>query len=177
MARRLLVVVGAYLIGKEKVFKALAKSLNSKIYADSAKRRVLQCLEDPELAQMLTVKPEEANVHVVGMGKLTKAFLSELLETHSRSFSHILAVRPTGWTFRNSSGTSKAGAEPRAGAGAGAASTDRGFTLRSLVPQYLTKTITLVPLPYSEHSSFAELEAFVKSLDVRRIIPTCVLGQ
>ncbi|KAJ3269956.1 hypothetical protein HK104_005005, partial [Borealophlyctis nickersoniae] len=68
--KRTLVVVGTYTIGKEKIFVGVAKAIGSKVYADARKRRVLACLEDPELDALLTSNPAEADVHVVPMGHL-----------------------------------------------------------------------------------------------------------
>ncbi|KAJ3031943.1 UNVERIFIED_CONTAM: hypothetical protein HDU68_010023 [Siphonaria sp. JEL0065] len=70
--RGVLVCVGTYTIGKERVFKSLAKALNSKIYADTQKQKILKCLDDPELNNLLTSNPLDAIVHVVKIGQLKK---------------------------------------------------------------------------------------------------------
>ncbi|KAI9317354.1 beta-lactamase-like protein, partial [Zopfochytrium polystomum] len=142
---RTLVVVGTYLIGKERVFKSIARALRSKVYVDAAKARILACLEDEELNQMLTRDPLSAGVH----------HLKGKLDSVSSRYDHILAVRPTGWTFR---GGSKGG--------------DTEFSLLSLSINQLSSSISVVGVPYSEHSSFAELAMFVGSIAAKKVIPT-----
>ena len=61
---RLLVVVGTYSIGKERIVIGIAKALGTKIYAASTKRRICACLEDEELMSLLTDDPKDAQVHM-----------------------------------------------------------------------------------------------------------------
>jgi DNA cross-link repair 1A protein len=61
---RLLVVVGTYSIGKERIVLGIAKALRTTIYATSGKRRICACLEDDELMGLLTDDPKEAQVHM-----------------------------------------------------------------------------------------------------------------
>ncbi|KAJ3076799.1 DNA break repair nuclease [Podochytrium sp. JEL0797] len=151
------VCVGTYTIGKERVFMTIARALNSKIYADATKRRVLKCLEDPELDALLTSNPLEAIVHIVKMGHLNK----EELEKKLTSFSRVMAIRPTGWTYRQAKdGTPSA-----------------EFSIQSINPTRLAHNIHVIPIPYSEHSSFTELEAFVKAIKVEQVIPTVNVGR
>jgi len=61
---RLLVVVGTYSIGKERIVLGIAKALRTKIYAASYKRKICSCLEDEELVSMITEDPKEGQVHM-----------------------------------------------------------------------------------------------------------------
>jgi DNA cross-link repair 1A protein len=61
---RLLVVVGTYSIGKERIVIGIAKALGTKIYASSGKRRICARLEDQELMNLMTDNPKEAQVHM-----------------------------------------------------------------------------------------------------------------
>jgi DNA cross-link repair 1A protein len=61
---RLLVVVGTYSIGKERIVLGIAKALGTKIYASAAKRRICACLEDEEFMNLITDDPKEAQVHM-----------------------------------------------------------------------------------------------------------------
>ncbi|KNE56361.1 hypothetical protein AMAG_02180 [Allomyces macrogynus ATCC 38327] len=62
----LLILVGSYTIGKEKVFPAL----RVRFYWDAKKWAILQCLSDPALLQWYSPDPRRADVHVVSMGAL-----------------------------------------------------------------------------------------------------------
>ena len=85
---RTLIAVGTYLVGKERVFHgkvdvlttlksieiyllAIAKALDCKIFVEARKFRILNQLEDDDLSKRLTMKPDETNVHIVGMGSVT----------------------------------------------------------------------------------------------------------
>jgi DNA cross-link repair 1A protein len=61
---RLLVVVGTYSIGKERIVMGIARALRTKIYAPAGKRRICRCLEDSELMELLTDDPKQAQVHM-----------------------------------------------------------------------------------------------------------------
>ena len=61
---KLLVVVGTYSIGKERIVIGIAKALGTKIYASAGKRRICGCLEDKELMDMITDDPKEGQVHM-----------------------------------------------------------------------------------------------------------------
>ncbi|KAJ3291013.1 DNA break repair nuclease, partial [Blyttiomyces sp. JEL0837] len=156
-----LVVVGTYLIGKEKVFKAIAKALGTKVYVDSRKKRILLCLEDEELNEMITTNPREAGVHVMGLGTLNNDCLTKWLSENSTNHDRILAIRPTGWTYRPPKDTKK-----------GKPGQDQPFSMLSLKPTHPSPKVCIVGLPYSEHSSYEELKTFVQSVPATKIIPT-----
>jgi DNA cross-link repair 1A protein len=153
-----LFVVGSYLIGKEKVFKTIANAIDSKIYTVPRKALIYRALQDPEIDQRLTSDPHEAMVHVVPMGHLNDEVFSAILEKHPKA-TQIVAFRPTGWTFSKQKQS-------------------KAFKISTLKPVYLvnTKAMTVVPVPYSEHSSYEELEAFCTHLTIDRIIPTVNLN-
>ncbi|CAG8526224.1 5513_t:CDS:2 [Diversispora eburnea] len=67
---KILVVVGTYLIGKEKLFLGIARALHSKIYVLDSKRKILLCQENSEMEQLLTNNPHEASVHIVSIREL-----------------------------------------------------------------------------------------------------------
>ncbi|KAI8910187.1 beta-lactamase-like protein [Gorgonomyces haynaldii] len=146
----ILVVVGSYSIGKEKVFLRASQVLNSKIYCKANKLRLLKCLQLPDLDHRLTKNPKEANVHVVSMNTLAKDDLIEYFETFKNDFDSMIAVKPTGWTFKP----------------------NQVPDLKHLSPSFVSQRIVLVPLAYSEHSSFAELETFAKEMHFTKIFST-----
>jgi DNA cross-link repair 1A protein len=51
-----------YSIGKERIVKAVARAVGSKIYCDARKRGILMCQADEELHSMLTSDPVEVGV-------------------------------------------------------------------------------------------------------------------
>jgi DNA cross-link repair 1A protein len=75
---RLLVVVGTYSIGKERIVMGIAKALGTKIYAPMAKRRICGCLEDEVLMGMMTDDPREGQVH---MTRYVSLFVSVLQDS------------------------------------------------------------------------------------------------
>jgi DNA cross-link repair 1A protein len=75
---RLLVVVGTYSIGKERIVMGIAKALGTKIYAPVGKRRICGCLEDEVLMGMMTDDPREGQVH---MTRYVSLFLSVLQDS------------------------------------------------------------------------------------------------
>ncbi|RKP14001.1 beta-lactamase-like protein [Piptocephalis cylindrospora] len=153
-----LFLVGTYSIGKERVIKAVAQALGSKVWASGEKRRILGWLQDDTLSSLLTTDPTEAQVHCCGMWDLKEEALAEYLSAHvlkGTGYTRLVAFRPTGWTF----------SPPK---GRGEQTPDRVV----LQAKRLTPQVWIYPVPYSEHSSFRELQGFIRSIQVERVIPT-----
>ncbi|KAF9132266.1 DNA break repair nuclease [Mortierella sp. GBA39] len=170
---RIVICVGTYLIGKERVFKAIAKAINSKVYVQPHKLQILQCLEDPELMAMLTSDRHEAQVHLLHMGSdMSPEALQDYLDSLAPTFVRLIAVRPTGWTFTGNKKFTPANDN-------GPSSTEmpaRPPTSLELRPSYTSATVKIYPVPYSEHSSFSELAGFCRSLNIHKVIPTVGVG-
>lgn len=150
-----LVVIGSYTIGKERLAVALAKKLKTKIYCiDAKKRAIWKRLEWPELLAEMTDDPAEALIHVGAMSLIARSELNSYLA--SQPFSHIVGIKPTGWTNDSSANGpqvsfhshTRAGEKPRKDA------------------------IVIYQVPYSEHSSYTELLAFLEWFKCDRIFPT-----
>src|SRR2546423_2267877 len=94
---RLLVVIGTYSIGKERMCLGIAQALKSKIYASPAKMRVCKCLEDGELDVLLTSNPLEAQVHMQTLMEIRAETLHDYLVMYKGHFSRAVGFRPTGW--------------------------------------------------------------------------------
>ncbi|MCO5599757.1 hypothetical protein L7F22_053864 [Adiantum nelumboides] len=173
-----LVVVGTYTIGKEKIVMACARALGTRIYcADPRKYRVYAQLDDDELHSLLTRDPLQAYVHVTSLMSIN----GDSLQEHSSKMRSLgmridrsIAFRPTGWTYK-----------PPAGMDTVSPSLERLINWnqgRTFGPSYLTTTrdsttkYTIYGVPYSEHSSFFELTAFCLSVDYDRIIATVNIG-
>ncbi|KAA1469052.1 DRMBL-domain-containing protein [Dentipellis sp. KUC8613] len=171
--QRTLVVVGTYSIGKERVVKAVAKALRTKVYCDSRKAAILRCQADPELHAMLTKDPYEAGVHLVPLGVISSDRIKEYTERWKGHWSKTLAFRPTGWTYTPAAGTDTAPSV----ASIVSHLPHKEFTCTNLRPmRNSTATHQLFGVPYSEHSSFFELTCFALSLDWARIVATVNVG-
>ncbi|KAI5479822.1 hypothetical protein MNV49_002634 [Pseudohyphozyma bogoriensis] len=155
---RLLVVVGTYSIGKERIVKGIAKSLETKIFCDAHKFAQLEAQDDPELHALLTTNPLEAQVHVVFLNKIKRDDLMDYLDLYSAKkvnggFTDLIGLRPTGWTYRPEN---KLDTNPSIAKVLDRES-NRKFTASGMYPQKdSTSTCIAYGVPYSEHSSFYE---------------------
>ncbi|CDW54292.1 DNA cross link repair 1A protein [Trichuris trichiura] len=139
---KLLIVIGAYTIGKERMFAAIAEAFDCKICVEKLKMQVLNCLDDAPLRERLTLQKKDTFLHVMPMASK----LTEYLKVYP-SYEHVLGILPTGWQI--------------------------GSVKRSLLePFEETNAVTLLGVPYSEHSSYVELKRFVQIVRPKRIIPT-----
>ncbi|KAL1855658.1 DNA cross-link repair protein PSO2/SNM1 [Diaporthe australafricana] len=197
---RLLVVCGTYSIGKERICKAIAQALQTKIFASAAKIRMCSQLGDPELAALMTSDPAEAQVHMQMLMELRAETLAEYLDSHRPHFGRVVGFRPSGWNYRpnlaNNNGSAGGGGGGGAGGSSAAAVTANTpptsvptaqilhgpawrtrFGPRDLVPQQgSSRDAMCFGVPYSEHSSFRELMLFVMALRIERVVPTVNVG-
>ena len=174
-AGRLLVVIGTYSIGKERICLGIARALGSKIFAHPQKQRICACLEDAELSALLTSDPREAQVHMQTLFEIRADTLADYLDTLKPHFSRVVGFRPTGWSYRPPAGrmlnnppvpTVLRGEHWRT-----------PFTAQHLAPQRgSTRESACFGVPYSEHSSFRELTMFCCALRIGRVIPTVNVG-
>ncbi|KAG0016167.1 DNA break repair nuclease [Podila clonocystis] len=168
-ANKVVICVGTYLIGKERVWMAVAKALRCKVFVQPAKLQILSCLEDQEIMDILTSDPREAQVHLMHMGSdMSPESLQEYLDKLSPTFTRLIAIRPTGWTF--------SGGPKKDSVSTTDITPEQTPTSLQLRPSYTSPMVKIYPVPYSEHSSFNELAGFVRSLNILRIIPTVGVG-
>ncbi|KAI9798974.1 MAG: hypothetical protein M1833_004327 [Piccolia ochrophora] len=172
---RLLVVVGTYSIGKERICLGIARALSSKIYAPPNKQRICACLEDAELNSLLTTDPLAAQVHMTPLFEIRADTLQDYLNAYKPHFSRIVGFRPSGWNYRPpGSRFVEAPAVQTVLHGANWRST---YSMRDLVPQRgSTREANCFGVPYSEHSSFRELTMFCCALRIEKVIPTVNVG-
>lgn len=172
---RLLVVVGTYSIGKERMCLGIARALNSKIYAPASKQRICAALEDPEINARLTSNPREAQVHMTPLFEIRADTLDEYLNEYREDFSRAVGFRPTGWNYRPPN--SRFVESPSVQTVLHSANWKSTYTMRELAPQRgSTSRASCFGVPYSEHSSFRELTMFCCALRIDKIIPTVNVG-
>jgi len=171
--KRVLILVGTYLIGKEKVFLGIAKFLKSKLYTSSKKKKILECLNDDTISSLLTDNPDEACVHILNMSQLGIDGVNNYYNNYKDKYDSVIAFRPTGWVYKPKRGN-KNKLEP-----------DSKMILEELnnlklKPTYYNRNVSIWGIPYSEHSSFIELENFIRVLSsiapIRNIYPTVNVG-
>jgi DNA cross-link repair 1A protein len=150
--QRILMLFGAYTIGKERVYLSVAERLGLKVYVDKRRYKILSALEWPESQlKILTTRPEESVLWVVPLGHINMKKLPEYLSVKvgkfGRDFDRVVGFRPTGWSM-----TAKGGV--------------------GLVKSSSRGKLTVHSVPYSEHSSFPELVDCIGCLRPKRIVPT-----
>ncbi|XP_006461805.1 hypothetical protein AGABI2DRAFT_185905 [Agaricus bisporus var. bisporus H97] len=166
---RILVVVGTYSIGKERIVKAIAKALDSKIYCDARKTALLRCEDDRELESMLTSRPLEATVHLVPLGTIATDRLKIYMDRFDGTFTRVIGFRPTGWTYAQPAGTDQLPSI----ASILARTSQKDFTYVDLHQSpKSTSSIQVYGVPYSEHSSFYELTCFAMSFNWLKVVAT-----
>ncbi|KAK8027098.1 hypothetical protein PG991_004154 [Apiospora marii] len=180
---RLLVICGTYSIGKERICKAIAQALNTKIFASASKIKIIKQLGDPELTALLTTDPREAQVHMQMLMEIRAETLQEYLNGYKPHFSRIVGFRPSGWNFRSPTSTARSvsvnvqpSSVPTTQVLHGPAWRTR-FGPRDFAAQRgSTREAMCFGVPYSEHSSFRELALFTMALRIDKVVPTVNVG-
>ncbi|KAI1428314.1 DRMBL-domain-containing protein [Xylaria sp. FL1777] len=180
---RLLVICGTYSIGKERICKAIAQALNTKIFASASKIKICSQLGDPELAALMTSNPYEAQVHMQMIMEIRAETLQDYLDSYKPHFTRIVGFRPSGWNFRSPTATAKnvpantsPGSVPTTSILHGEAWRTH-FGSRDFVAQRgSTREAMCFGVPYSEHSSFRELALFLMTLRIEKVVPTVNVG-
>jgi DNA cross-link repair 1A protein len=172
---RLLVVVGTYSIGKERICTGIAKALGSKIFAPANKQRICKALEDPELDALLTTDPRAAQVHMTPLFEIQAETLDDYLREYADTFSRVVGFRPSGWNYRPPKG--RFTESPQVQTVLHSDNWKSTFAMKDLTPQAGSGSrASCFGVPYSEHSSFRELTMFCCALHIDKIIPTVNVG-
>ncbi|KAH9845722.1 DNA repair metallo-beta-lactamase [Teratosphaeria destructans] len=172
---RLLVVVGTYSIGKERICLGIAKALNSKIYAPTGKQRIVAALEDPELNALMTTNPREAQVHMTPLFEIRADTLDDYLKDYFPHFTRAVGFRPSGWNYRPPN--SRFIESPTVQTVLNGDNWKSPYSMKDLTPQRgSTGRASCFGVPYSEHSSFRELTMFCCALRIEKIVPTVNVG-
>lgn len=149
--QKLLIVCGSYSIGKENVFISIAKALNINVWTDFRKQQIYKCYKNPTINSLLVSNKFRSKLHVLPMNNINNEFLEKYLQTMNGIYTEILAFRPTGWTFSNKS-------------------------LDEVKP-HKSNNVSIYGVPYSEHSSFSELQRFITFFKPSKVIPTVNNGK
>lgn len=172
---RLLVVVGTYSIGKERICLGIARALNSKIYAPPSKQRIIAALEDPELNALMTDDPRAAQVHMTPLFEIRAETLDDYLKDYFPHFTRAVGFRPSGWNYRPPN--SRFIDAPTVATVLNGENWKSTYSMRELVPQRGSSSrASCFGVPYSEHSSFRELTMFCCALRIEKIVPTVNVG-
>lgn len=179
--QRLLVICGTYSIGKERICVTIAKALNSKIFATPAKIKICKQLGMPELTELLTPNPLEAQVHMQMLMEIRAETLQEYLNSYKPHFSRIVGFRPSGWNYRPANGRSMGANAPPSSIPTQQVLHAKGWRTRFGYKDFVTQRGSTSEsmcfgVPYSEHSSFRELAMFVMGLRIEKIVPTVNVG-
>jgi DNA cross-link repair 1A protein len=151
---RILMLFGAYTIGKEIVYLSVAKRLGLKVYVDNRRYRVLEALNWPknDLA-ILTKNPQETIIWVVPLGHVNMKKMSTYISIRRGrfccDFDRVIGFRPTGWSLSS-----------------------KGNKGNGIIGSASRGSLTVYSVPYSEHSSFPELVECLECRNPCRIIPT-----
>ena len=101
IGHKTLIVFGAYVIGKEKIWTKVAKRFNFKVFTSGNRLKALRAIDDPEILSLLVEDPLDADIHIVTLGQVQLKYLREYLAHYSERYDNLLAVRPSGWEINN----------------------------------------------------------------------------
>eukprot|EP00884_Botryococcus_braunii_P017307 jgi/Botrbrau1/425/Bobra.110_2s0075.1 len=154
--RRTLYLISTYVIGKERVLLEVYRRTGLKLYMTQRKLGVVQCLnlQGVCIEDIFTSDPKETPIHVTAWNTLgdTWPFFRpnyKAMDEYRQElgYEQVVGFVPTGWAYEMK---------------------------RAKFPVYRKegRPCQIHLVPYSEHSSFNELQDFVKFLRPRQVIPT-----
>jgi len=149
-----LVMVGAYTVGKERIFKAIAAGLEAKVWGDKKRRKTWTCLDDKEILGRVVDDRMKAQVQVIMNQLVCWPKLGSEMDKVGGRWTHVLGVKPTGWAHSKGQGQE-----------------DSLANIRIITRGH----VSLLEVPYSEHSSYSELKRLIQFLRIKSekdIIPT-----
>ncbi|KAI4389328.1 hypothetical protein MLD38_001564 [Melastoma candidum] len=148
---KVLFLVAAYVIGKERILLEVSRRCGRKVCVDARKMAVLRALGYEE-GDAFTEDKSRTDVHVIGWNVLGETWpyfrpnfvkLREIQE--EKGYEKVVGFVPTGWTYEVKR---------------------KKFSVRT------KDSLEIHLVPYSEHSNYDELREFVKFLRPKRVIPT-----
>lgn len=200
--KKFLVLVGTYLIGKERLAMAILKRLGrcpifvSNINSRGDKTDIIRAFDDPYLNDVISSEDIgddacDIMVHLVPMKIVGTAQEMTNYFNHNQYFRHFercVGLRPTGWSFDGATNEQIVDAEDELPMVEDVSMLSTINVLRSH-PEYSymdilrqnrpkadrkmdRNTFKIYLLPYSEHLSFRELSFFVIFLNIGEVVPT-----
>jgi len=103
----------------------------------------------PDETELLTTDDGETNLHAVPLWMVSQKHMANALKHYRGRFTNVVGFQPTGWTHGRDTSKTKAKGRRR----------QKG-------------TLITYQVPYSEHSSFDEMQRFVQWLRPRSIVPS-----
>lgn len=79
MYARMLILIGSYLVGKEKVWIRLAKAFNRKVWLESNRFKAVKCYNRSEVLDLIVDDPDSAGIHVVPINMISYNVIIEFL--------------------------------------------------------------------------------------------------
>ncbi|MCO5585716.1 hypothetical protein L7F22_039652 [Adiantum nelumboides] len=142
---------------KGKDSQSLCSSNEHKVFcSDSRKYKTYAQLDDPELHGLLTRNPR-AGVHVTNLGAINGVTLRDMvsaLNARGHNFTHAIALRPTGWSFKPPSGIELMASDLNKVINW---NQSRNFDMSGFTStRDSTSDFMIYGVPYSEHSSFSK---------------------
>lgn len=144
IGEKFLILVGAYLIGKEKVWMSIAEKFNFKVYLEKERLKAFKeiCTASIEFFRFfkthVTLNEAEAEVRIVNMMQITYTSLRDFLSENQDMYNTILGIAASGWENN----------------------------------KYSSGRISSIHCQYSEHSSYDELEKFIVRTNPKNVIST-----
>ena len=150
---RTLFIVGSYQVGKEKAIEAVARAAGGRALVPPHRATSLRLCGMWDDALHTEADADDVRVHVAPMmstGQNGHEQMAALLQADGCRHRAAVTFRPTGWSH---TALTRSGGCPKAWE-------DNGGTTR------------IYGVPYSEHSSYPELQALVAALRPRAVVPT-----
>ena len=153
----LVILIGTYTIGKERILQRVAEQCRCPIFIESWKRSIFRAVygpDDPLNGGTFTADPEATKIRVVSMRNIQFSTMRTFKTSES---TKVVGFKPTGWTSKDGGGR-------------------RASDDHVISPRFQSKAggaaMVIYDIPYSEHSSFPELCKFVNDVRPQRIVPT-----
>jgi DNA cross-link repair 1A protein len=144
IGEKFLILVGAYLIGKERVWMAIAEKFNFKVFLQKERYKAFVEICSSSVyyfefyKKYITVNENEADIRVVNMLQVSYPNLRDFLRDNQDTYNTILGVVASGWENQ----------------------------------KFSSGRISLLHVQYSEHSSYDELEKFIVNTKPKNVIST-----